>query len=171
MRLSALILLSLCLFSCAHKEIKLCDNVTLKEGELKLSANEKVIVCGSPKGGEGWRDVPLPQAQYQLKVLLQESGYLNPRFERNGDQLDVWSGPRAEFKDLKIEGAEGLLKGSKKRKIIGETITPDKLDEISQWADTELRSQGFGCPEVDVKAQAWDGRPFALPQLQSTGGH
>jgi translocation and assembly module TamA len=157
MRALAWIGFSFFLFSCAHKEIKLCDNVTLKEGELKLSANEQVVVCGSSKGGEGWRDVPLPQAQYQLKVLLQEKGYLHPRFERNGGRLDVWSGPRAEFKDLKVEGAEGLLKASKKREVIGETITPDKLDEISQWAETELRSQGFGCPQVDVKAQVWDG--------------
>lgn len=157
MRAPALLLLIPLLFSCAHSETKLCDNVTLKEGKLKLSANEKIIVCGSSKSGEGWRDVPLPQAQYQIKVLLQESGYLTPRFERRGDQLDVWSGPRAEFKKLNVAGADGLLDPSKKRKIVGETITPEKLDEINQWADTELRSQGYACPQVDVKAQAWDG--------------
>jgi len=157
MRVLPLILVSLFLFSCVHKETKLCDNITLKEGDLKLASNERVIVCGSPKGGAGWRDVPLPQAQYQLKVLLQENGYLNPRFERHGDRLDVWSGQRTYFKGLKVEGAEGLLDPDKKRKIVGEIITPEKLDEISQWADTELRSQGFACPQVEVKAQAWDG--------------
>ncbi len=157
MRALALFIPCFLFLSCAHKETKLCDNVTLKEGRLELSSNEQVIVCGSPKGGEGWRDVPIPQAQYQLNVLLQESGYLTPRFERTGDRLDVWSGPRTVFKDLKVHGADGLLEGSKKRKVIGETITPAKLDEINQWADTDLRSKGYACPQVDVKAQVWDG--------------
>lgn len=157
MRALALIPIVATLFSCAHSEQQLCDNITLKQGRLNLSANEKVIVCGSPKGGEGWRDVPLPQAQYHLKVLLQEQGHLNPRFERRGNQLDVWSGARAEFNDFKVEGADGILHPDKKRKVIGENITPEKLDEINQWAETELRSQGFACPRVDVKVQAWDG--------------
>lgn len=150
-------LFAILFLSCASRDPKLCDNITLHEGDFSLSSNERVLVCGSQNGAEGWRDVPIPQASYHLKVLLQEKGYLNPRFERNGDRLDVWSGPREEFSDLKVEGADGLLQGSKKRKIRGEPITPDKLDEISQWAETELRSQGFACPSVDVTVQAWDG--------------
>ena len=97
MRALALIFCLITLSRCAHKEHKLCDNITLKEGELSLGANEKVLVCGSPKGGEGWRDVPVPQSQYHLKVLLQERGYLTPRFERHGDKLDVYAGPRTTF--------------------------------------------------------------------------
>jgi len=152
-----LFVICLSLISCAHSDSQLCDNIILRQGNFTLSANERVIVCGSSRGGEGWRDVPLPQAQYHLKVLLQEKGYLKPRFERNGNKLEVWSGPRQEFTDLKVHGAEGLLKGRKKRKIVGEAITPDKLDEITQWAESELRGKGFACPKVDVKAQAWDG--------------
>lgn len=142
-------------------DTKLCDNVILKEGELKLSRNERVLVCGSNTGGEGWRDVPLPQAQYQIKILLQENGYLNPRFHREGDQLFVWSGPRAVFNKLEVYGGQGLVNAGHKRKVKGHGITPEKLDEITKWAETELRTQGFACPQVDVKAQAWDGRAVA----------
>ena len=49
--------------SCANRGTKLCDNVFLHEGELRLGRNENVMVCGSSKGGEAWRDVPLPQAE------------------------------------------------------------------------------------------------------------
>ncbi len=144
MRLFWLILIFTSL-SCANKARKLCDNITLSDGELSLSANEKVLVCGSGKGGEGWRDVPIPQAQYHLKILLQENGYLTPRFERKADTLEVFAGPRTTFEDLKVHGGEGVVKGSKKRKILGETVTPAKLDEINDWAETELRSHGFAC--------------------------
>lgn len=156
-RLLTFFLSLIVLSGCAYSELQLCDNITLKEGQLNLNPNEKVMVCGSPKGNEGWRHVPLPQAQYQLKVILQERGYLKPRFERNGNHLDVWSGPQEKFSALKVYGGDGLLRADKKRKIIGEPITPDKLDELNQWAETELRTQGFACPKIDVRAQAWDG--------------
>lgn len=151
----------LLLGSCGHKTTKLCDNVFLHEGELHLGRNEQVLVCGSSKGGEGWKDVPLPQAQYQIKVLLQEKGYLNPRFDREKDNLHVWSGPRKEVKELIINGADGLVRSWKKRKIVGFPMTPDKLDEVTQWIESELKNQGYACPEVSVKAQAWDGKVIA----------
>jgi translocation and assembly module TamA len=160
MRALALFSVAATLFSCAHSEQQLCENIFLKQGRLNLSTNEKVLVCGSPKGGEGWRHVPLPQAQYHLKVLLQEQGHLNPRFERKGNQLNVWSGAKAQFNQLKVVGAEGILTADKKRNIIGENITSAKLDEISQWAESELKSQGYACPQVDVKVQAWDGLAY-----------
>lgn len=159
MRAFLLLVISFFVFlSCAHEGRKLCDNIFLKEGELKLGRNEQILVCGSSSASEGWKDVPLPQAQYQIKILLQEKGYLTPRFERVKDQLFVWSGPRSEFSGLEVRGAKGILDGSKKRQVKGEPITRDKLDEVTQWADTEMRSKGYACPELDVKAQAWNGR-------------
>lgn len=163
----------LLLGSCRHRTTKLCDNVYMHEGELQLGRNEKVMVCGSSKGGEGWRDVPLPQAEYQLKILLQEKGYLRPRFDREKDSLHVWSGPQEEIKELKIIGADGLVRSWKKRKIVGYPMTPEKLDEVQQWIESELKNEGYACPEVSLKAQAWDGKVIATVnpgERQTIGG-
>lgn len=157
----ALLLFAFVLGSCGHRTTKLCDNIFLHEGKLTLGRNETVMVCGSSKGGEGWRDIPIPQAQYQLKILLQEKGYLHPRFERDKDILHVWSGPPVEVKKFEIVGADNLVRPWKKRKIIGEPMTPEKLDEVQQWIEIELKSKGYACPQVSVKAQAWDGRVIA----------
>lgn len=147
----------LALGACSSHPRRLCDNIRLEEGRLELSKNAKLLVCGSGKRGqEGWADVPLPQAQYQINVLLQNEGYLHPRFERRGDELFVWSGPRDRIEKLVVNGAEHLVKASRKRKIIGQPLTPEKLDEVKRWVDTELQAQGYACPRVEIKAQAWD---------------
>ncbi|MGE3759970.1 MAG: hypothetical protein AB7H97_19540, partial [Pseudobdellovibrionaceae bacterium] len=175
MRLVWFLLSLLCLLlgSCQHRTAKLCDNIFMHEGELHLGRNEKVMVCGSSKGGEGWKDVPLPQAQYQIKILLQQKGYLNPRFDREKGNLHVWSGPQEKAKELIIHGADGLVRAWKKRKIVGYPITPEKLDEVTHWIESELKNRGYACPEVSVKAQAWDGRIIATVnpgEKQAVGG-
>lgn len=163
----------LLLGSCRHRTTKLCDNIYLHEGELQLGRNDKVMVCGSSKGGEGWKDVPLPQAQYQLKILLQQKGYLNPRFDREKDNLHVWSGPQEDVRELVINGADGLVRAWKKRKVVGYPMTPEKLDEVTQWIESELKNQGYACPEVSVKAEAWNGKVIATVnpgEKQTIGG-
>jgi translocation and assembly module TamA len=156
MRSRVYCLLFLWLCSCAHGSKRLCNNIVLQDGSLSLSKNEEILVCGTEDGNSAWKEVPLPQAQFQLAVFLQNEGYLSPRFERNKDQLSVWLGPRSTISSLEIEGASGLLDASKKRKIIGEPLIPSKLDEVQQWADTKLRRSGFACPQVQVKGQAWN---------------
>ncbi|MBX3021159.1 MAG: BamA/TamA family outer membrane protein [Bdellovibrionales bacterium] len=154
-----LLLFSVFVFAgCASRGGRICNQIYLREGKLDLSANEKVLVCGTGKGDEGWRDVPIPQAQYQLKVFLQNEGYLNPRFERERDELQVWAGERARVKEFIVNNADGLLHPDKKRQVLGEPITPALLDDVKRWAETALRSQGYACPQVEVHAQAWDGR-------------
>lgn len=149
------------LVSCAHKTSQLCPNITLLEGELSLSRNEEIMVCGGVDDSPGWQTVPLPQAQHQISVLLQREGYLSPRFERHKDRLKVWTGPRSRISKLEVTGAEGILDPGKKRKIEGAPLKPSKLDEVEQWADTELRSRGYACPSISVSAQAWDRKVIA----------
>lgn len=155
--LSTVLLIS----GCSGATKKICHNIEMREGKLDLSANEKVLVCGSDKGKEGWKDVPIPQAQYQLKVILQNNGYLNPRFERQGDSLLVWSGPLERIEHFDLHGAEGVLHKERKRLVVGEALTPEKLDEVKNWAEVGLKEAGFACPQVDVIAQAWDHRVVA----------
>jgi translocation and assembly module TamA len=153
---SFLILLAGAVPAVAADGHRLCDHIFLKEGRLKLNDNEKVLVCGSDKGGEGWQEVPVPQAQMQLANLFQAAGYLNPRFEREGDHLNVWSGPQSDVKSLAVNGDPGVLRPEKKRKIIGYPLMPSKLNEVQRWGDQELRSHGYACPAVKVEAHAWD---------------
>lgn len=163
MRIFSILTLTL-LSACAHSSKKICDHIEMREGELSLGRNEEVLVCGSDKGGEGWRQVPLPQAQYQLSVYLNNDGYLKPKFERDKDKLYVWSGPRTEIKSLEVIGADTQLDPSKKRKIVGQPLEPARLDEVQQWADTLLRNHGHACPQVSVEAQAWDGKLITTVQ-------
>jgi outer membrane translocation and assembly module TamA len=87
---------------------------------------------------------------------LRNSGWLEPRFERDGDTLRVWMGPRIETQDLRVNGGLDVLSPSKKRKIRGEPLEPDKLDEVKRWAELNLRRAGHGCPEVAMTAHAWE---------------
>jgi translocation and assembly module TamA len=134
----------------------LCSHVHLQEGKLKLNGNEKVLVCGSDKGGNGWKEVPLPQAQLSLQNLLQNLGYFHPRFERQNDELLVWMGPRTDILALQITGADGILDVDQKRKIKKEPLTSEKLNEVETWAQLQVRSQGYACPEIKVEGQAWN---------------
>lgn len=145
----------LVLGGCASK--KLCDHIELQEGRLSLNENERILVCGSDKSAEGWKDVPIPQARYQLNVILQNKGYLNAKFERQGETLKVWPGDRRKISSLEVTGGGGLVKPEKKRKVVGEALEPEKLDEISDWVKLVLRSRGYACPQVNLNAQAWDG--------------
>lgn len=154
---SAVLFLSLLAALPARADYRLCDNVLFKEGRLPLNSNEKVLVCGSPKGSAAWKDVPLSQVEYQLGVFLQNDGYLNPRFERKASEVWVWTGPRLKIERLTLEGQAPGLDLTRLRRVVGYPLTSDRLDEITAWATTELKSVGFPCPKVEVKAQAWNG--------------
>jgi translocation and assembly module TamA len=156
----AIFLLFVCVLGCSAPN-KMCDQIVVRDGSIDLSYNEKILVCGDKQGPQGWVRVPLTQAEYQLKVLLQNRGYLKPRFERDNDHLNVWLGKLTEISSLEVKGEEDLLDVEYKRKIVGEALTPEKLDEVKSWAEQELRANGFACPQVEVEARAWDGAVIA----------
>ncbi len=142
----------------------LCDHVIVQDGRIPLTKNEEVLVCGRNEAVEGWRGIPLPQAQFQLNVILQNQGYLHARFERTTTQLRVWKGPVTNTSELKISGAEGLVNAGKKRKIVGYPLEPKKLDEVNEWIDMSLRRQGYACPAIKLSAQAWDATILAAAE-------
>lgn len=140
----------------AFAEQRLCDQVLIKEGRINLDANEKVLICGSDKGGQAWKSVPLAQSELHLKAYLVNRGYPKPSFERHGNELWVWTGPRLEVKKFTADPPMPVLDLARKRKVIGRPLGSEILDEVTQWADSELRSRGFACPKVQVRGQAWD---------------
>jgi hypothetical protein len=144
----------------------LCDNVQLQEGKLKLNANEKILVCGTDKGAVNWKEIPLAQSELHLRSILQNLGFLNPRFERDGNVLKVWPGPQDKVKALKVEGDNGTLKPEKKRKIVDFPMMPSKLNEVEAWANLGIRTQGYACPVIKVEAHAWDGTVLVTTELK-----
>ncbi len=134
----------------------ICNNINVQDGKIKLNGNERSFVCGSDRGSEGWLLVPLPQAEFHLRSILQNSGFLEPRFERDAGELKVWKGPRSQIESLTVVGANDVLNAEKKRNVIREPLTPEKLDEVEAWSNATIRSQGYACPEILVEAQAWD---------------
>jgi translocation and assembly module TamA len=158
-------LLLLLLTSHAFADVSLCPHVILKDGRLKLTENEKILVCGSRENDSqtpAWSEIPIPQARYEISIILQNHGYLNARFERQAELLLVWMGAQTETKILNVMPSAGtngpktpVLDPAKKRKIRGFPLEPAKLDEVANWALLSLRRSGFACPKVSISAQAW----------------
>ncbi len=153
--MNSILILLLAWIQLASAESELCPHVILKDGHLKLARNEKVLICGSQES-DAWHEVPLPQAQYELNTILQNKGFLNARFERAGDRLNVWAGPLKRTEHLIVTGANGLIQPGKKRKVIGHALDPAKLDEVTAWAELALRRKGYACPKVETSAQVWN---------------
>jgi len=159
MKLSSTLVLWLLLFATVANsaDFKVCENITLKDGSIDLNKNEKVLVCDLDKGSEGWRDIPLLQSQLYLRAILHNSGYFNAKFEENAGQLSIWRGPITKITALDNVGDKHVLDTTKIRHIIGQPLTPDKLNDVEAWANTEVRSRGYACPELNVEAYAWNG--------------
>lgn len=125
------------------------------DGKIKLNDSEEVLVCGTRKS-LAWQTIPLLQAQYQLNVILQNLGFLNASFEIKDEKLTVWKGPVTRTEKLLLTGTNGVVDVKKKRKVVGQPLTPKKLDEVVKWAELGSRRQGYACPKVTTEAHAWD---------------
>lgn len=162
---------SVCLAAPLDLEIgassKVCDHIYLVDGKLNLNQNEKVLICGSPQGAEGWQEIPLAQAEFHLKTILHNLGYLDPKFQRDDKSLTVTMGPISIIKKLVVYHNQDILRAGKKRKVIGYPLTSVKLDEIEAWANLETRSNGYTCPEIQVIAQGWNSTVAVDTHLQS----
>lgn len=163
MRLSNLLIISIffslltTFIACVSRaDSNLCVNITVADGTIKLNENERVLVCGSAEGGEGWTTIPVPQAILHLKTILQNQGYLAPRFERTDETLRVWRGPLTKISSLRVEGADGILHAEKKRKVVGAPLEPKKLNEVEAWAYGEIRRQGYACAQLTIEAHEWN---------------
>lgn len=154
-----------CFYPASAKTYKVCGNIKAQDDQLKLNANEKVLVCGSGSESEGWDQVPLVQAEFHLKTILQNLGYLEPRFERDPNELRVWLGKRTRIHKLIVSDKTGILDPTRKRKIEGEVLTPEKLNEVEAWAEMRTQSNGFACAKNSVTAQAWDKNIFVDSNL------
>jgi hypothetical protein len=148
------------LVSVAREEPEiLCPTIILSH-RLKnpLSDVEKKLVCGDTKNSdasnEGWRTIPPPQARFLLTNFLQDRGYLHPKFTQSADgsinYVDL--GEVTRVTRLSVHGAPDELSIRRKRKIVGEPLTPAILEVIQKWVVHRLQTFGYACPKVTTAA-------------------
>lgn len=121
-----------------------------------MEKNEKILICGDRTGLEGWHQVPLRQAEYHLRIVLQKRGYLRPRFERQNGRLLVWKNTLFKTRHFTVDDPSHILNPTKKRHMIGTPLSPQKLSEAEHWADLQLRRKGYACPQVESTARIWN---------------
>ncbi|HXT02373.1 MAG TPA: BamA/TamA family outer membrane protein [Elusimicrobiota bacterium] len=142
----------------ARKSRDLCPRVRFSGArpKPKLTEVEKRLLCGDP-GSDGWKNVSLPQARGFMTAFLQARGHHFPRFETDGDTLVVDVGTATVVRKLTGAGLAGAYDLGKRRKVVGELLTPSLLDKTKKGVEFELRGRGYACPAVVVTADARTG--------------
>lgn len=112
------------------------------------------MICGDEKT-ETWGTIPLSQGKYFIKVFLQDHGYYFPVFEDKNEKVLIATGEASFIKKIQVKGEfPASFNITKKRKIKNQKITPQKLDEITEWSAQKLKSMGYACPEIKAEANA-----------------
>lgn len=133
-----------------------CPRVRFVGPPPKLSEVEKKLICGDP-GSDGWERVPLSQAQRFVTAFLQARGRHFPKFTAEGETLVVVVGTTTVVRKLTGSGLDGVYDLGKRRKVVGELLTPDLLDKTKKGVQFELQSRGYACPDVVATADARTG--------------
>lgn len=136
---------------------ELCPSVVFVDGVApELTEAERRIVCGDEES-EGWRSVPLSQAERALIAFLQQRGWHQPSFEASQGVLRVSLGPRTKVAGVYAEGLPPDVRISRRRGTLGGWLTPAELDRLQAWIRGELQNRGHGCPEISATADGGSG--------------
>lgn len=130
----------------------LCGHVIF-DGKIpvKFNKNERVLICGKDSS-PAWSEIPIQQAEIQIRAVLASAGYANVRFEKKDNALYVYPGKGLKVESWKIENNPPDLKAERKRKVLRNKMTSQLLDEIDAWSISTLKNSGFPCPKVDIQA-------------------
>jgi translocation and assembly module TamA len=137
---------------------------------IKLTEIERKLLCGDPNT-EGWKTIPLNEAEYFMRAFLQQRGYQNPSFTVDRDTLRVDVGPKSRVAGLDVKGLPPGVDASKLRMIVRKDLTPKELDSIKTTLVALLQDHGYPCPEIvlsadsesgEVSAQAVPGAPDVM---------
>jgi translocation and assembly module TamA len=142
----------------------------------------KLVCGAAEGGKGAWSEIPVPQARFNLRNFLQERGYHHPVFRTDippspavspGDsnsgsqkgepaRYTVVAGEQTRVTSLvaraALEGigvSDGFLKELKirrKRKVLGEILTPSLLGGIEQWVMQRMQAIGYPCPKITSEA-------------------
>ncbi|MCM2303676.1 MAG: BamA/TamA family outer membrane protein [Elusimicrobia bacterium] len=149
-----------CLLPAAARAADVCPGVAFEGAAIDLTAVERRLVCGDPDS-EAWREVPKAQARRFLKAFLQQRGYHYPRIDDAGPGLRVDPGEKTVIKALEGDNLPPGVDLSKRRRVVGEAMTPAMLDKLKADIGEELRNRGYPCPEVALSADAKTGAVVA----------
>jgi translocation and assembly module TamA len=137
--------------------VTFCPAIVLSHSvKPEFSDVEKRLICGDPDhpANEAWRTIPLAQAQLQIKVSLQSRGYLHPTFKPNREETScfVELGEPTRATSIRVDGEPESFHIERKRKILGELLTPGLLGNLEKWTTETLQATGYGCPKVATEA-------------------
>jgi translocation and assembly module TamA len=125
-------------------------------GTIRLTDPELKLLCGDPKT-EGWKTIPLNEAEYFMRAFLQQRGYHSPRFAVARGTLQVDVGPKTRVAGLEVKGFPPGVDASKLRKIEGKDLTPQELDSVKSALVGLLQQHGYPCPEIELSADGQSG--------------
>lgn len=128
---------------------------------IRLTDIERRLLCGDP-ATEGWKKVPLNQAEYFMRAFLQQRGYQDPSFAVEGGALRVDAGSKTRVAGLEVKGFPPGVDAGKLRRIRGRDLTPGALDSVKASLVGLLQDHGYPCPEVELSADARSGEISAL---------
>jgi len=140
----------------AADEVLVCPGITFIGTRFALTAVERGLVCGDPDS-EGWREVPREQARRFLTAFLQQRAFHRPAFAVKDGKLIVDPGPRTMITRLEGDNLPAGIDLSKKRRIVGKPLTPAALDKVKGDLGSELRNQGYPCPQVVMSGDSTAG--------------
>ncbi|MFI5361925.1 MAG: BamA/TamA family outer membrane protein [Elusimicrobiota bacterium] len=123
---------------------------------IRLGDAERKLLCGDPKT-EGWRTIPLNQAEYFMSAFLQQRGYQNPSFAVQEGVLEVDAGPKSRINALDVTGLPPGANARSLRKIVGQDLTPKELDVAKTALVALLQNHGYPCPEITLSADSVTG--------------
>lgn len=137
-----------------------CPQITINQNlKIPLTPTEKQLLCGNEKL-DGWRKIPLNQAQFFLRAFLQHRGYNAPIFHLEQEKLHVDIGPLSRMTHIMIRNDPINLDASRFWEPIGEALTPSSIDSAQKWVLRQLNYHGYPCVQVKTDADAKTGEVF-----------
>ncbi len=133
-----------------------CPGVVFTGPAISLNPVERRLVCGDPES-EVWREVPRGQARGFLKAFLQQRAYHHPLFTEKDGRLVVDPGQRTAVSHLEGDNLPAGVDLSKRRRVVGEPLTPAMLDKVKGALNSDLQNLGYPCPDVQMTADARTG--------------
>ncbi len=137
-----------------------CPGVVFTGAKISLNPLERRLVCGDPDS-EAWKEVPWAQARRFLKTFLQQRAYHHPLFTLKEGRLVVDPGKKTVIARLEGENLPAGIDLSKRRRVVGEPLTPAMLDAVKAAVTGDLLNRGYPCPEVEMSADANAGEVLA----------
>ncbi len=124
--------------------------------KIKLNEIEKKLTCGDPEV-EAWKEIPPNQAKFHLGVFLQDRGFHHENFSVENDKLIVELGEPTYIKKVDVRSDPPFKEMPRKRFIVGETLTPKRLNELEEWIKMEVRAKSHPCPQLVTRANTVTG--------------